>query len=173
MKTFDYPFFSKLIRIGYLIIALVVTIVVAISSVLTVLTVFTGFVLPSNVGVPENPSIILLNVLFVCIFVGIALVNHLMFPAIRVGEDSFQLRTVTYESRWFKWAEISRIKEHWLSNRRRRILGFVIKDLNPIYFLLGILQLYGAPAFFINDKLKGYEQLLEIIQEKRPDLFEQ
>jgi hypothetical protein len=172
MEAFDYPFFSRLIRISSLIAALIIAVIVLTSNSLTLLTAFTKFTLPQNMSVPANLSIIFISIVVVILVIGIALVNHLLFPAIRISDEGFQLSTEIYKSRWFGWNELNYVKEHWLSSRRRRMFGFVVKGLPVIFSLIGLVQRYNEPVFLINDKLRNYNRFMQIAREKRPDLFE-
>lgn len=172
VKKFKYPFIYRLTRISFLIFAFIMELVVLSSMLATLITNLTDYSLPPRITVPENPSSILEGILFIFVFSVIFLMNHLLFPTIYVEDSGLRIKTEIYKSRVFGWDEIVWIKEHRRSTKRRKFIVLHIERMSPIFHLIGLTQLYDPPVFLISDRIKNFEALLEILRNKRPELFE-
>ncbi len=101
----------------------------------------------------------------------LAIIVHLSFPDLWVQNGSFQIRTECYKSRWLKWEDIRAIEEHQLSSERHRLHNVLVDQISPIYTFLGIVQKMNGRGFVLSDRIRNYQELLQILRTNRPDLF--
>lgn len=97
---------------------------------------------------------------------------NMLTPDIRVQNDSFQLKTIFYQSQWIRWENVLFIKEHWQSGKRFTMYRIGVGNIHPIYFLIGFTQLMGEPCFLLTSRIQGYIELMQLLETNRPDLFQ-
>lgn len=166
-RRFEYPLRYQLIRVAFLGALLLADFAICLSVVLTV-RVLSGWTPPSHIRVPSQPSMVILNLLGFVLLNGILILVFSASPAIHVRNDKFRIRTLFYTSKWLDWTDIGDIKLHWLYNN---IITVSVKEISPIYSLVGVFQLTGARAFLVFNEIDEYEELVGILREKRPELF--
>lgn len=166
-RHFEYTLRYQLIRVAFLGALLLGDITICLSTILSV-RALTGWTPPPNMRVPSELSVVFLNLLGLGLLNGILILVFSASPAIHVRNDRFRISTLFYKSKWLDWKDIDDIKLHWLY---RNIITVSITEISPIYSLVGAFQLVGARAFLISKGIDGYEELVELFREKRPDLF--
>lgn len=91
----------------------------------------------------------------------------IMFPGITIRPDGFKIHSRISATRWLTWqtihkARLSPIGNFWF-------LG--IKGLGPLYWPAGFMWRLGAGGIQISRHIDGYNELMRILREKRPDIF--
>ena len=169
-NIFDYPLWQRLVRTAFLIFGLALSVFMLVSILISlILSVLDP---ARQLGAEVLSTLIPLGVTF--LFALGFLVVYLMFPSIHIRESGLQIRTPIYRSGWLSWDQLD-VKELWLPSRKQGILGVIAEDISPLYAIIGLTQFLGAGkrAFLIHHTLDGYQHLLTILREKRPDLFEE
>lgn len=171
IKTFDYPFNLRVIRVSSVIMASGITLLVGCTVIQSLLDAYTSYDLPENVTVVA-PGWEMVGAIFsVFVFWNLLIVNHLLFIAIRIRENEFQLYTPFYKSRWLTWDKVRDVREHFMSGQRRRIITIGVDGVSPYFRMIGFAQLHGGSAFLVFYQLNGFKEFLQILNEKRPDLL--
>lgn len=169
--TYNYPFWQRLVRTAFLILGLSTSLIIFASILISL--VVSGL----DPAYPLNASDILSTVILMgafFLFSLIFLVTYIMFPSIHVRDTDLRIRTPIYQSNWLTWDKIDDVKEIWFSNRYNKLVAIIVKDISPLYAIIGFTQFLGSGkrAFVIHHTIDDYQKLLTTLREKRPDLFE-
>ena len=96
---------------------------------------------------------------------------HFMYPTVVVNKNGFKLQTPLYESVWYDWDQLSRIRppaaDQWVT--QLYVIG--CKDFDIWFTVIGYTQGVFAPAFLIHPNMRNGERLLRLLLKQRPDLF--
>jgi len=163
-KTYQYSKFQKGVYILFFIIFLLGTLFAWISSIL-------GLIFNSNFSI-EDIIATLAAILVGSFLLFIAYYLNMFMPDIRIRNDGFQLKTIFYQSQWLRWDEILLVKEHFLSTKNYKLRGIRIEHIHPIYSFVGIFQQMEGKSFLITEKIQGYDDLIQVLETNRPDLFQ-
>ncbi len=96
---------------------------------------------------------------------------HITYPTIYKRQDGFQVETRLYKSRWFTWDEISKVSLP-PSNLVTQIYGIGVRELNPLFWAIGLSRGMLAPGFLIHPRMINGGKLLRAMIKARPELFE-
>lgn len=161
-KVYKYPRFQKGINVVLFILFVVGALVAFIASMMNLIG-------RNDIGMQDMAGV--LSTLVVGFgLVLIALTVNMLTPDIRVQNDGLQIQTAFYQSEWLQWEDIVFVKRHPLSTKRRKMHSIGIGAIHPIYSLVGLTQQMGGRGFVITQKIQGYDELMKIVEEHRPDL---
>lgn len=163
-KTYQYPKFQKAVNLTFFVVSIFMLLVLWVSLAIGLLGINDRIVSDAS----AVPAAILLGFMF--ILVGLAV--NMLTPDIRVQNDSFQLKTIFYQSQWVRWEDIRFINKHWQSGKRLAMYGIGADNIHPIYSLIGFTQLIGNPCFILTSRIQGYQELMQLLKTNRPDLFQ-
>jgi len=123
-----------------------------------------------NEPVPENYLLVATFGLPLAIIFALSI--HFMYPTVIVRQGEFKLRTQLYESNWYRWDQLTRIRtpaaEQWVT----KIYAVGCKDLDLWFFVIGYAQGVFTRGFLIHPNMRNGERLLRLIIKERPELFE-
>lgn len=171
IKTFDYSFYLRVIRVSSVIMASGFMFLTGCAVIQSLLDAYTSYDLPENVTVVAPGWEMVGAIFFIFVFWNLVIINHLLFIAIRIRENEFQLYTPFYKSRWLTWDKIRDVKEHFMSSQRRKIITIGVDGVTPYFQVIGFTQLHGGSAFLVFYQLNGFKEFLQILNEKRPGLL--
>lgn len=101
-----------------------------------------------------------------------ALSIHFMYPTIVVRQGEFKLTTQLYESDWYRWDQLTRIRtpaiEQWIT----KIYAVGCKDLDIWFLVIGYAQGVFTRGFLIHPNMRNGERLLRLMIKERPELFD-
>lgn len=168
-RRFEYSRTYRAVQVASLGILLLVDLFVCFVTGLSLVYVLTGWTPPSNIELPDTLLEIIVNLLALTLLNGLFILTFVQSVAVHVRGDGFRISTLFYTSEWLGWQEINSIRPHWFYDR---ILTVSVDKISPLYDLVGAFQLVGSRAFLIyKGGINGYEELIEILRQKRPDLF--
>ena len=100
-----------------------------------------------------------------------ALSIHFTYPTIIVRQDQFKIKTQLYESTWYGWEQLTRIRppasQQWVT--QLYVIG--CKDFDVWFLLTGYAQGVFTRGFLIHPNMRRGSQLVRLLLKKRPDLF--
>jgi len=163
-KTYRYPKFQKAINLTFFVASIFVLVVLWVSLAIGLLGI--------NNRTVSDASAVPASILLGFMFILLGLYVNMLTPDIRVQIDSFQLKTIFYQSQWVRWEDIRFIKKHWQSGARFTMCGVGLANIHPIYSVVGFTQLMGEPCFLLTSKIQGYKELMQLLETNRPDLFQ-
>lgn len=168
--VFEYPLRHRLPMLLISVFILLIELLILAGVLVSLIRLITGQTLLSSTGTDEPGTLIAATVFLVFMSLGMILV-HLMFPAIHIRNSGFRISRLFYTSPWLNWSDIDGIRTHWLSRKRRQMIGIKIRGIAPIYGLIGAVQLLGSKGFLVYDGIHDFAGLMELLRRQRPDLF--
>lgn len=163
---YKYPRFQKRVYFMLFLMSILFFLVSTISSIISTVDNIANH----NITIEHFTSVLAFMLIGIFLLFMAYYVNMLT-PDIRLRKDSFQLKTVFYQSQWLRWKEILFIKKHHLSTKHYKWHGIGIDNIHPIYSFVGLTQKMGGKSFLLTEKIQGYEELMQVIEMNRPDLF--
>lgn len=169
--VFEYPLRQRMPALLLLAMVLVVNLVMIFVVVVSAVRIITGYEFASGVG-SEEPGALIAGIVIPAFLTLLSFVINFLFPAVHVTSSGFRISRLFYTSPWLDWQDIRDIKSHWLSNRLRDITAITVDNISAVYRFIGIFELLDGKGFMIVDRINDYPELMQVLREHRPDLFE-
>ena len=101
-----------------------------------------------------------------------AIAQFVSYPSITIEDNRFRIQTAFYQSTWFYFEEITTIDFLHLPLFRIERLVVNIPLLPWVFFWPMFAGSSSSMAFLITSQLHKHEDLLNLLRQKRPELFE-
>jgi len=169
--VFEYPRRQRLPLLLVLSWFVIFGLVIFVAAGVSAMQIITGRALLGGIGTNDPGTLMAALIVPALMIIGGVLVN-LMFPAIHITSDGFRISRLLYTSPWLDWQNIRNIETHWLSSRSRVIIAITVEGISPWYRFIGMFELLGYKGFLIHDRINDYAELMRLLRNHRPDLFE-
>ena len=164
-KTNQYPKFQKAVNYAFLVVFSLMATAAWVGVAISLLGI--NGRTHSDVSAVPASIVVGLWLLFGVVYL------HMLTPDIRVQKDTFQLKSIFYQSHWVRWEDIRFIKKHWQSGKCFSMYGIGVDNIHPIYSVIGFTQLMGDCCFILTSRIRGYTELMQLLKTNRPDLFQE
>jgi hypothetical protein len=130
-----------------------------------------GILDEGNPNVTVNRGAILPGVLISTFLILGAITINIAMPDLHVSDDGFRLVTVFSQSQIVQWEDILFVERTPFPKWYFEAYGVGLHVLHPIYNVIGFAYLLSGKAFLLAEKIDNFELLMQLIEERRPDLF--
>ena len=97
---------------------------------------------------------------------------HFTYPTVVVRQGGFKLKTQLYESKWYNWGQLTRIRQPATGNFVTQLYVIGCNDFDIWFLIIGYSQGVFTKGFLIHPNMRHAERLLRLILKERPELFE-